>query len=106
MASKSISVQPKNRTLDQLLSVEKVISQAKAQAAERRICYIKEGPVHYIVLNRKDNTFDSDWFIQFNAVLDQIESSSGAGILCTIGAGEKHFSTGFNLDFWCVKFEN
>ena len=40
------------------------------------------------------------------AVLDEIESTAGAGILCTIGTGEKHFSTGFDLDFWCVKYEN
>jgi len=70
------------------------------------ISYVYEAPIHYIILTRKDNTFDSDFIREYIAVLDMIETTEGPGILVTLGVGEKHFSTGFDLDFWCKKYEN
>ena len=65
-----------------------------------------DAPIHYIVLSRKDNTFDMDWFDRYNAVLDEIEASTGPGIMITIGTGQRIFSSGFNLEYWLSKIEN
>ena len=33
-------------------------------------------------------------------------SADKPGCVVTIGTGSKHFSTGFDLKYWCEKFEN
>ena len=39
-------------------------------------------------------------------VLDQIEKTDGPGVLVTIGTGERHFSTGFDLKYWMKSYDN
>jgi len=85
------------------LSLERVIEKAGNSLP---ISYVYEAPVHYIVLTRKDNTFDGDFIKEYMAVLDEIEATEGPGILVTLGTGAKNFSTGFDLDYWCKSFEN
>jgi len=85
------------------LSLDRVIQKAGNAVP---IAYVFEAPIHYIVLTRKDNTFNGDFIKEYMAVLDEIEATEGPGILVTIGTGEKHFSTGFDLDYWCKSFED
>ena len=40
------------------------------------------------------------------AILDEIEATEGPGILVCLGVGAKHFSTGFDLNWWCKRYEN
>ena len=68
--------------------------------------YVYDAPVHYIVLSRKDNTWNLDRIAKFQAILDQIEATEGPGVLVTIGTGDKHFSTGFDLPFWDQSYDN
>lgn len=82
------------------------LAQVFEKAGSANISYVYEAPIHYIVLNRKDNTFDGNFLRAYDAILDQIEATKGPGILVTIGTGKKLFSTGFDLDYWCVKYEN
>ena len=59
-----------------------------------------DAPIHYIVLNRNDNTFDMKFLDQYYSVLEKIEATKGPGVMITISAGKKLFSTGFNLSYW------
>ena len=59
-----------------------------------------DAPIHYIVLNRNDNTFDMKFLDQYYSVLEKIEATKGPGVMITISAGNKLFSTGFNLPYW------
>jgi len=34
------------------------------------------------------------------AILDKIEATKGPGVMVTIGTGERHFSSGFDLPYW------
>lgn len=79
---------------------------AEAAGTTHPIVYVHDAPFHYIVLTRADNTWTNDLLAQYNAVLDQIEASTGPGILVTIGTGNRTFSTGFDLPWWCKKYEN
>ena len=76
------------------------------KAGSQEMAYVEDAPIHYIVLNRKDNTFDSDRIDALNALLDQVEATEGPGVLVTLGSGPRHFSTGFDLPFWAAKRDN
>lgn len=81
------------------------IAQVVAKATEE-ISYVHDAPFHYIVLTRKDNTWDNQRIARYIEVLDQIEATKGPGVLVTIGSGPKHFSSGFDLPFWAKSFAN
>ena len=68
--------------------------------------YVYDAPIHYIVLNRKDNTMTIKYINQYLAYLDQIEQTEGPGVLVTIGTGAKHFSSGFDLPSWMNSFDD
>ena len=76
-----------------------------AKAGKEPICYIYDAPVHYIVLNRPDNLFDYENIVKYMDLLDEIEATTGPGILVTFGTGNKHFSTGFDLSKWMISYE-
>ncbi len=63
---------------------------------------MKEGPVFFLVLNRPDNTLDFEFMDAVDACLNEVEKSTGAACLVTIGQSDqaKAFSTGFNLKKW------
>ena len=82
------------------------IAQVAEKAGKESISYVFDAPAHYIVLNRKDNTFDLDFLTKYMAILDQIEATTGPGCLITIGTGPRHFSTGFDIDYWMIEYEN
>ena len=76
------------------------------KAGTAHISYVFAAPFHFIVLTRKDNTWDNEMIDRYVAVLDEIEATKGPGVLVTIGTGDKHFSTGFDLLKWVESFEN
>lgn len=77
------------------------------RAGKEEVAYVYSKPVHYIVLTRRDNTFNMDIIEKYLAILDQIEASeAGPGVLVTIGTGDRHFSTGFDLAYWMQSYEN
>lgn len=87
------------------LSLQEVFAKVNAQE-DTSIGYVFDAPIHYIVLNREDNSFDTKKIQRFHAFLDQIEGSKAApGILVTIGTGNRHFSLGFDLKHWAKDFE-
>jgi enoyl-CoA hydratase/carnithine racemase len=63
---------------------------------------VKDGVIFYLVLNRPKNVFDFETIGLINAALDEVEKSTGAACLVTIGSGDKIFSTGFNLKMWAT----
>ena len=82
------------------------ISQVVEKAGKEPIAYVHDAPFHYIVLTRKDNTWNNEMIDKYLAVLDKIEATEGPGVLVTIGTGAKHFSSGFDLPFWLESFQN
>ena len=68
--------------------------------------YVADGPIHYVVFTRKDNTWDDKRIVQYLAILDKIEESTGPGVMISIGTGKKHFSSGFDLPYWMAHFDN
>ena len=86
------------------------LSQIIEQVGKEEIGYVRDGPIHYVVLNNKrDFVFNLDRINRFLAILDQIESESaseGPGVLVTVGTGKKMFSTGFDLPYWLKSYEN
>ena len=46
------------------------ISEVIDQAGSQDIAYVNDEPMHYIVLTRKDNTFDTKWVQKYMATLD------------------------------------
>ena len=75
------------------------INQVFARAAGEDMAYVRDNCVHYIVLNREDNTLDLHAIEKFLSFLDEIEACKGPGVLVTIGTGNKTFSTGFELSY-------
>ena len=61
-----------------------------------------DDPIHYVVCTRKDNLWDPDRITAYLALLDKIEATEGPGIMVTIGNGERHFCTGFDLTKWAT----
>ena len=63
----------------------KEVFQIAKEREAHGIGYVFDAPIHYIMLNREDNnTFDLDWLVHYSSVLDEIEASSGPGIMITI----------------------
>ena len=58
------------------------------------------------MLNREDNTFTKDWMAEVNHYLDIVDKipDEEATVLVTLGAGEKRFSTGFDLKWWAEDY--
>ena len=77
---------------------------AKVEADE--IGYVFDAPIHYIVLNRKDNSWNMERINQYITLLDRIEATEGPGVLVTIGTGPKFFSIGFDLHYWMTDMNN
>ena len=84
------------------LSIAEVISKVEPDT----IGYVFDAPIHYIVLNRKENSWTLDRINQYIALLDRIEATEGPGVLVTIGGGPRHFSIGFDLPYWMENAEN
>ena len=82
------------------------LAQVIEKAGKQEMAYIQDGPVHYVVFTRADNTWNSERIANYLAVLDQIEASEGPGVMITLGTGKRHFSTGFDLPFWAAKVSN
>ena len=82
------------------------LSQVIEKAGKEEMAYVRDGPIHYIVLTRKDNTFNLDRVNRYLAILDEIEASEGPGLLVTMGTGNKIFSSGFDLPYWMKSFDN
>ena len=82
------------------------ITQVIEQVGSDEIGYVFDAPCHYVVFNRKDNTWNVDRINAYLAILDTIEASTGPGLMVSIGTGKKHFSTGFDLPFWAEDYAN
>ena len=76
------------------------------QAGNVPFAYVCDEPVHYVVLTRKDNVFNTELVKTYLALLDKIEATEGPGVMVTIGTGSKIFSTGFDLNFWASSYDN
>ena len=46
------------------------LSQVFAKAGKDDISYVRDGPIHYIVMTRKDNTLNMDIANKYMAILD------------------------------------
>ena len=73
---------------------------------KQEIGYVFDAPFHYVVFTRKDNTWTLERINAYLDILDKIEASSGPGVMVSIGTGEKHFSSGFDLPYWMSDLEN
>ena len=80
------------------LSIEQVFDRANAtRDEETRIAYVFDDPIHYVVLTKEDNTFTIPFLNKYIEVIDQIEATTGPGVVVCIGTGSKHFSTGMDI---------
>ena len=87
------------------LTLQQVFEKVNAQK-DPRMGLVKDGPIFYLVLNNGDNTFDFEVIAKVNAILDEVEASTGPAVLVTIGTGTTRFSTGFDLKFWAKELSN
>ena len=62
--------------------------------------HVFDAPIHYVVLNDGDNSFDLDKLNKLIKLYEEVESSTGPGVLVTISTSDKFFSTGFSLSYW------
>ena len=73
------------------LSIEQLFKKAEEQLEatddEGEIAYVFDNPIHYIILNREDNTVHLPFIRRYIKVLDQIEATQGPGVVITIGSG-------------------
>jgi enoyl-CoA hydratase/carnithine racemase len=82
------------------MNIDDVLAKAKEQGKGKHMTLVKDNTIYYLVLLKQDNTFDFESIKQMNECLDEIEKSEGPAVLVCIGAGDKIFSTGFNLPVW------
>ena len=83
----------------------KVLEQVSKQQ-DPSIGLVVEGPVHFLVLNRPDNTFDFKYIQAISDLLDKVAASSGPTVLVTIGTGPKIFSSGLDFNCWLADPDN
>ena len=70
---------------------------AKLAAVGGPVSLVKEGPFYFMVLNRKDNTFNKEIVAKIDKILDEITVAQGERVLVTISVGSNEtFSTGFD----------
>ena len=81
------------------LSLQQVFDKVNAQE-DPTMGYVYDAPIHYVVLNDGENAFDFDRLNRLLSLYEQIEKTTGPGVLVTIGTSEKFFSTGFSLPYW------
>lgn len=82
------------------------LDQVFAKVEPDSIGYVYDTPIHYIVLNRKDNSWNLDRINEYISILDKIEAIKAPGCLVTIGTGPKFFSIGFDLGYWMQDANN
>ena len=68
--------------------------------ADPRLGYVYDAPIHYVVMNNGENTWDMDSIERLENVYKEIEQTTGSGVVVTIGTHPKTFATGFNLQYW------
>lgn len=67
---------------------------------------MRDGNIFFLVLNRPDNTINSQVIKSLNEKLDIVSNSEGPVVLVTMGTGSKVFSTGFDLTHWKADVTN
>ena len=82
------------------MDITEVIAQAKSQTERPMVGYVFDAPIHYVVLKRDDNKLTIPFMTEYMRVLDEIEATTGPGVVVTIGVGDRHFSTGFDMQKW------
>ena len=82
------------------------LGQVISKAVKDDMTYVFDNPVHYVIFTRKDNVWDLERCVKYLAILDEIEATEGPGIMVTIGTGPRHFSTGFDLQYWAKSSKN
>jgi hypothetical protein len=60
------------------------ISELRNKAGSAQVALVRVGNVNFIVLNTKVNSINFEFIALFHKILDEIESSSGPGIIVTI----------------------
>jgi Delta3-Delta2-enoyl-CoA isomerase len=83
------------------LTIAQVFEKVKADG-NKPLAYVFDAPIHYVVFNEKDFTFDNDRVEEYLALLNKIDKTEGEGVMITISTSPKIFSTGFNLPFWAA----
>ena len=81
------------------LTLQQVFDKVNEQK-DPRVGYVFDDPIHYIVLNDNDNTFDLEKIEQLIEAYDKAEKSTGPGVVVTVATSQKYFCTGFNLNWW------
>ena len=61
------------------------LDQVYEKAKGKDVALVKEGPVFFLVLNRPDNNLDFEFMEAVDACLNEVEQSTGAACLVTIG---------------------
>ncbi len=82
------------------MNTDDVLAKAKEQGKGKLMTLVKDNTIFYLVLLKQDNTYDFEFAKQMNECLDEVEKSEGPAVLVCIGAGDKIFTTGFNLPTW------
>ena len=78
-----------------MLTLDEVFS----KAGKESIAYIRDGDIHYMVLNTKVNAITVEVTDKMNEIIDTVESSKGRGVFVTLSSS-KVFCAGFDLQHW------
>ena len=76
------------------------------KVGKAEIGYVFDAPIHYVVLNKGQNTLTVEKIETLLEIYDKIGASKGPGVAVTIGTGDKNFSTGFDLLYWAKENAN
>lgn len=72
------------------------LDQVFASAGSQKIAHVRDGDIHYMVLNTKLNTISVEVMRKINEIIDTVEASEGSGVFVTLSTS-KIFSAGFDL---------
>lgn len=81
-------------------SVDYIIKKLNITSEDRKKdVFLKklESGVCFLVLNKKVNTFTTNFIRQIHQLLNEVEAIDGPTALVTFGLNEKFFSTGIDL---------
>ena len=88
-----------------MMSLQEVFAKAEPEQLASLV-HDPATSIYYLVLQREDNTFNYELIKRLHELLDQLEKTSGAACLVTIGVGPRFFSTGFDLNLWATGNEH
>ncbi|EGR30182.1 hypothetical protein IMG5_138860 [Ichthyophthirius multifiliis] len=87
-------------------NIEKVLKITEEDKKQEAFLKKTETGIHFIILNRKVNSFTLQFIRKINELLDEVEKNEGPTALVTFGLNPKFFSTGLDLNYLLTQEKN